>query len=173
MAGDEEWNVTLQERLQQLASAAFERKGLAPAFGGIALLVQPIADYQCNGAMAVAKRGRELGKERAGGKRSGDAEPEEAYTNPRGLAEEIAAALRKDVSFAKVDIAGPGFINFVVDDAALRSRSARIAVDPRSGHRPAETRHAIIIDYGGPNVAKAMHVGHLRSAVIGQGVKNI
>ncbi len=173
MMCDEPLDIAIQDQLQKLTRAAFERAGLSPSYGDIAVSNNPIADFQCNGAMAVAKRGREFARDRASGKRLGNTEAEEAHTNPKVLAEQIVTDLRKEIGFAKVNTAGPGFINFVVDDAALRARIAKIAVDTRSGHRASDSKHEIIIDYGGPNAAKAMHVGHLRSAVIGQCLKNI
>ncbi|HEY8255330.1 MAG TPA: arginine--tRNA ligase [Rhizomicrobium sp.] len=85
----------------------------------------------------------------------------EARANPRAIADKIAARLRTDPQFAKVEIAGPGFINLDLTDAALDARIAR----PEA---PAGTNgKTLLLDFGGINVAKPMHVGHLRSSVIG------
>ena len=88
--------------------------------------------------------------------------PRQAKANPRAIAEKIAARLKADPQFAKVEIAGPGFINLDLTDAAL---DARIAAPRCAGRR--RTARRLLIDFGGPNVAKPMHVGHLRSSVIG------
>jgi arginyl-tRNA synthetase len=74
---------------------------------------------------------------------------------------------------AAVEIAGPGFINLKVSDAAISRRAAEIALSARSGADFAAASRRVIIDYGGPNVAKPMHVGHLRSSIIGESLKRI
>ena len=74
---------------------------------------------------------------------------------------------------ASAEIAGLGFINLRVSTLALSERAARIAADPRIGARRGAQSRRVIIDYGGPNVAKPMHVGHLRSAIIGESLKRI
>jgi len=102
-------------------------------------------DYQANGAMALAKR---LGRP------------------PRDVAEEVAAAVSLD-GIATVEVAGPGFLNLVLDDGIIASAIAGIAADPRLGIDPATERHRVVLDYSAPNVAKEMHVGHLRGTVIG------
>jgi arginyl-tRNA synthetase len=146
-------SLTLLERLERATRAAFKRLNLDADLGQVTTSAKgQVADFQCNGALAAARQPRR---------------------DPRELAEDIAVQLQKEIDFAGVRIAGPGFINFVVTDAALRGRVNELAADPRSGHRRASQSERIIIDYGGPNVAKAMHVGHLRSAVIGQCVKNM
>jgi arginyl-tRNA synthetase len=93
--------------------------------------------------------------------------------NPRILAQAVAARLAADPTFARVDIAGPGFINLDIADAHLESRTAEVvrqdgapAVDTGLGRR-------LVIDFGGPNVAKPMHVGHLRSAIIGDSLQRL
>ncbi|MFO1247409.1 MAG: arginine--tRNA ligase [Alphaproteobacteria bacterium] len=100
-----------------------------------------LAQFQCNGALAAAKA---------------------AKANPRAIAEKIAARLKSDPLFAKVEIAGPGFLNLDLTDAALNERAAKIGdgVAVPNGK-------TVVIDFGGPNVAKPMHVGHLRSSIIG------
>jgi arginyl-tRNA synthetase len=152
MERSEKLNLSLLERIELLTKAAFESAGLSPQFGQVGVSAKQIADFQCNGAMAAARQLRR---------------------NPNDLAREIVADLKAKADFANVEVAGPGFINFVVSDAVLASRVDELLEDPRSGHRRAASRHKIVIDYGGPNAAKAMHVGHLRSAVIGQCLKNI
>lgn len=111
-----------------------------------------LADFQCNGALAAAKR---VGR------------------NPREIAAGVAEALAAAPEFAGVEIAGPGFINLRLSDAALSARAGEIAADSRVGARTVGTPRRVLIDYGGPNVAKPMHVGHLRSSIIGESLKRL
>jgi arginyl-tRNA synthetase len=152
MACEQKRDLTLLERLQSATRTAFEARGLSPEFGNIAVSAKGLADFQCNGAMAAARQTR---------------------VKPKQLADEIVTDLRKKIHFARLETAGPGFINFTLENAPLGDQANRIADDPRSGHRAVAHAERIIIDYGGPNAAKAMHVGHLRSAVIGQCLKQI
>ncbi|MCA3747173.1 arginine--tRNA ligase, partial [Phenylobacterium sp.] len=141
--------------------AAIDQR-LAGAFGALGLPVDlaratasdrpDLADFQCNGALAAAKR---LGR------------------NPREIAASVAEALGQAPEFSAVEIAGPGFINLRLSDAALSARAGEIAADPRVGAEEVPTPRRILIDYGGPNVAKPMHVGHLRSSIIGESLKRI
>jgi arginyl-tRNA synthetase len=135
---------------------------LAGAFGSLGLPVDlaratpsdrpDLADFQCNGALAAAKR---VGR------------------NPREIAAAVVEVLGTAPEFAAVEIAGPGFINLRLSDAALSARADEIAADPRLGAGRVATPRRILIDYGGPNVAKPMHVGHLRSSIIGESLKRI
>ncbi len=129
--------------------AAFSAEGLDPALGRVQLSDRPdLAQFQSNGALAAAKAAKE---------------------NPRALAERIAARLKADTRFEKVEIAGPGFLNLTLTDAALNTAlgtgDALLAADATG------VRGKIILDFGGPNVAKAMHVGHLRSSIIGDALQ--
>ena len=132
---------SLAADLSRVAGDAFAAEGLDEAFGLVQLSDRPdLAQFQCNGALAAAKQ---------------------AKSNPRAIAEKIAARLKTDPRFSKVEIAGPGFINLDLGDAAL---DARVAAPDAPATPNGKTA---LIDFGGPNVAKPMHVGHLRSAVIG------
>ena len=132
---------SLAADLSCVAGDAFAAEGLDEAFGLVQLSDRPdLAQFQCNGALAAAKQ---------------------AKSNPRAIAEKIAARLKTDPRFSKVEIAGPGFINLDLADAAL---DARVAAPDAPATPNGKTA---LIDFGGPNVAKPMHVGHLRSAVIG------
>ncbi|MBV8977444.1 MAG: arginine--tRNA ligase [Alphaproteobacteria bacterium] len=138
----------LTAELGAIVAAAFEAEGLAGTFGRVQLSDRPdLAQFQCNGALAAAKQ---------------------AKTNPRAVAEKIAARLKTQPMFAKVEIAGPGFINLVLTDAALEGRAAKIASAPASPNGK-----SAVIDFGGANVAKPMHVGHLRSSVIGDSLQRL
>ena len=137
----------LSAELSAIAAAAFAAEGLSQTFGQVMRSDRPdLAQFQCNGALAAAK---------------------EARANPRAIAEKVAARLKANPLFAKVEIAGPGFINLDVTDAALSMRGAALAKDTRLGAPQSGSDKTLVIDFGGPNIAKPMHVGHLRSAIIG------
>jgi arginyl-tRNA synthetase len=104
------------------------------------------ADFQVNGVLPLAKR---LGQ------------------NPRPLAEQIVAAVELDDLCARVEIAGPGFLNLTVRDDALAAAVATISRNQRLGIPSVSQPEVIVVDYSAPNVAKEMHVGHLRSTIIG------
>jgi arginyl-tRNA synthetase len=140
----------LAASLSRALGAAFAASGLDPAFGAVRRSEQ--ADFQCNGAMAAAK---------AAGK------------PPRAIAEAVIAALAGAPEIAKAEAAGPGFINLTLAPEAFAARAQAIADDPRAGAEHVGAARKVIVDYAGPNVAKAMHVGHLRSSIIGESVKRI
>ena len=148
----------LRGRLAEALAAAFAAEGLSPEFGRVTASDRPdLADFQCNGALAAAKAARE----QLGG------------ASPRELAARIIARLAGDPRLAGAEAAGPGFINLRVSDAALSERANAVAGDPRAGAGPVERLRRVVIDYGGPNVAKPMHVGHLRSSIIGEALKRL
>jgi arginyl-tRNA synthetase len=143
----------LKRALSEAAAAAFAAAGLPAQLGRVTASDRPdLADFQCNGALPAAKQ---------------------AGRNPREVAAEVAAKLSDDPRLASVEVAGPGFINLRVSDAALSARANEIAADPRAGADAVAAARRIVIDYGGPNVAKPMHVGHLRSSIIGEALKRI
>lgn len=147
----------LPAALSQATAAAFERQGLAPAeaarFGAVRLSDRPdLADFQCNGALAAAKS---------------------LKRKPREIAEAVVADLSEQVPQATLSIAGPGFINFKMADGALGEALEALMADQALGIRQAAGAPKVFLDYGGPNVAKPMHVGHLRSSIIGETVKRI
>ena len=143
----------LIQELGAIAGAAFAAEGLSESFGQVQRSDRPdLAQFQCNGALAAAKQAR---------------------ANPRAVADKIAARLRANPLFAKIEIAGPGFINLDVTDDALATRGVALSKDARLGAPETGQGKAVVIDFGGPNVAKTMYVGHLRSSVIGDSLQRL
>jgi arginyl-tRNA synthetase len=144
----------LVAELSRIAGEAFFAEGLPEGFGQVSPSDRPdLAQFQCNGALAAAKQlTKHVGT---------DAKP-----NPRAIAEKIAARLRQNSIFARVDVAGPGFLNLDLSDAGLNARIATLAQRKAPWLSP-ENGMTAVIDFGGPNIAKPMHVGHLRSSIIG------
>jgi arginyl-tRNA synthetase len=119
---------------------AFAAEGLSQHFGQVVLSDRPdLCQFQCNGALAAAKA---------------------AKLNPRDIAGKIVARLNGDTRFSRIDIAGPGFINLDLSDAALTDLLGAENAAPDHGK-------TLVIDFGGPNIAKPMAVHHLRSTIIG------
>lgn len=145
--------LSLTARLSRLVGDAFAAEGLDPALGEVRGSDRPdLAPFQCNGALAAAKAAKQ---------------------NPRQLAEKVKARLDDDPGLEAVTLAGPGFLNLTPTQAFLEGALAELVADPRGGAWQVETGEKVILDYGGPNVAKPLHVGHLRSAIIGQSLKHI
>lgn len=143
----------LADLLSDVAGAAFAAQGLDAAYGAMRRSDRPdLADFQCNGAMAAAKA---------------------AKKNPREIATAIVEAVKASPLVAAAEVAGPGFINVKVSAAALSARAEEIAKDSRAGARGVETPRRVVIDFGGWNVAKEMHIGHLRSTVIGDSLQRL
>jgi arginyl-tRNA synthetase len=148
--------------LQQL-DAAF-RKAIANAFGFDADPILSVSqndkfgDYQSNAAMGLAKQ---------------VAEKSGARTNPRAVAEQIKTKLDLGEMATEVTIAGPGFLNVRLSPQWLAKQVEQRRNDPRLGVPPRETPQTVVVDYSGPNVAKQMHVGHLRSTIIGDAISRV
>jgi arginyl-tRNA synthetase len=143
----------LARSLAHKLGAAFADLGLDPGLGSVARAQKAeFGHFQCNGAMAGAKQ---------------------AGRNPREIAVAIAGRLGSDPDIAACEVAGPGFLNITLSDAALKARAQEIALDPRAGAELVETPRKVVVDYAGPNVAKSMHVGHLRATIIGDAIKRL
>jgi arginyl-tRNA synthetase len=143
----------LKRRLSAAVEAAFVAADLPAELGRVTASDRPdLADFQCNGALAAAKVARRP---------------------PREIAVAVAEHLAGNPDLASAEIAGLGFINLRVSNAALSARAAEVANDPRLGATHVAQARRVIIDYGGPNVAKPMHVGHLRSSIIGEALKRL
>lgn len=142
---------SLTEKLSEIAGAAFAACGLPPEFGLVRVSDRPdLAQFQCNGAMAAAKA---------------------AKKNPRAVAEDIVAKLKERPEFSRIEIAGPGFINLDITDGFLAAHIAGMTEERLGVARTGDG--TVILDYGGPNVAKPMHVGHLRASIIGESLRRI
>ena len=145
--------MSLISSLGEIFGAAFAELGLDRRFGRVFLSQRPeLGDFQCNGALAAARPARRP---------------------PSQLAAGIVSLTGDDPRFARVTTAGPGFVNIRLSDSFLAEWVAKMAADPHLGApRAAHPRH-VVMDYGGPNVAKPMHVGHLRSTIIGDSLARI
>lgn len=145
--------MTIASELTDLVGAAFEGLGLSRSLGEVLVSDRPdLAQFQCNGALAAAKQ---------------------AQTAPRQLAETIAEIVGSDRRVRSVEIAGPGFLNLHVEDAWLAAQLATASGDARLGLQQVTEPRSVIVDYGGPNVAKDLHVGHIRPAIIGESIKRL
>jgi arginyl-tRNA synthetase len=143
----------LKGALAEVLASAFADEGLDPAYGRVTASDRPdLADFQCNGALAAAKAAR---------------------ANPREIAGRIVARIGGDPRLASVEVAGPGFVNLKLSDAALAERADAIETNDRAGAGFVSEPRRVVIDYAGPNVAKPMHVGHLRSSIIGESLKRL
>lgn len=133
---------------------AFVDCGYDAKYGKVTLSNRPdLCEYQCNGAMAAAKEYKKA---------------------PFMIADEVAAKLAETSMFSMAESVKPGFLNLKLDETFLASYVADMQADEgRFGCEKAQNPKTIMIDYGGPNVAKPLHVGHLRSAIIGESIKRI
>jgi len=143
---------TILEQMNEAVKSAFETCGYDGSRAVVQLSNRPdLCEYQCNGAMAAAKAARK---------------------KPIEIAEQAAEALRQSPLFSEASAVMPGFINLKVSPEALRENLKAMADDSRLG-APGNENRTIIVDYGGANVAKPLHVGHLRSAIIGEALKRM
>ncbi len=144
----------LTDCLSEKLENAFAAAGYDPSFGYVRVSDRPdLCEFQCNGAMACAKQYKKA---------------------PFIIASEVEAALRSEGGLPfTVSVVKPGFINLDVTPEFLAKYTSEMAAEENLGICLSGKVEKIIIDYGGPNVAKPLHVGHLRAAVIGESIKRI
>ncbi len=143
----------LLELLSEEMGRAFEAAGYDGALGRVAVSNRPdLCEYQCNGAMAGAKK---------------------YHKAPIAIANDVAEKLADSKVFREAAAVAPGFLNLKLSEEFLLKVVREMAAEPKFGLEKPERAKKIIIDYGGANVAKPLHVGHLRSAVIGESIKRI
>ena len=140
-------------RLSEATAAVFAALGFDPTHS----TVKPadrhdLGDFQCNGALALAKK---VGRK------------------PQDIAAAIAESWTATDIADRPTVAGPGFLNFRLTASAMSARAQHVADDSRAGAPAVSQKRRVVVDYGGPNVAKPMHVGHLRASIIGESIKRI
>ena len=144
---------TITEMISAKLKAAFAACGYDEKYGTAGVSNRPdLCQFQCNGSLSAAK---------------------EYSKAPLAIAQEIAEKVRDDAFFSAVEACPPGFLNISLSDEVLASYAADMACDGKLGFTPAHTGQTLIVDYGGANVAKPLHVGHLRSAIIGESLKRV
>ena len=143
----------LTDYMTEELSVAFEKAGYDSSYGKVGVSNRPdLCEYQCNGAMAGAK----------------------AYKKaPFMIADDVVGNLADSKVFSMKEMVKPGFINLKVSEEFLADYLKKMEKDEKLGADTAKEPKTIVIDYGGPNVAKPLHVGHLRSAIIGESIKRI
>lgn len=137
--------------LQEEVKQAFEKAGYDGKYAKVTISNRPdLFQYQCNGALAMAK---------------------EYHKAPIQMAEQIVELLKQSDTFAAIAAQAPGFINMTVSGEFLAAYINEMRAADKFGLEQPAKKETIVIDYGGANVAKPLHVGHLRSAVIGESIK--
>ena len=143
----------LVDLISEQVSAAFTAAGFDASYGRTTLSNRPdLCEFQCNGALPAAKV---------------------YHQPPMAIAEAVAEKLRGGAMFASVEAAKPGFLNLTLAGDSLTAYLAQMVREPNFGVSPDPRPRTVVLDYGGPNVAKPLHVGHLRSAIIGESIKRI
>lgn len=143
----------LLDVLTEEVAAAFEAAGYDPKYGKVSLSNRPdLCEYQCNGAMAAAK---------------------EYHSAPIQIAGKVCEKLAGSATFERAEAVNPGFLNLNIRGEKLAEYLRNMAEDPKYSAPQPEKPKSIIVDYGGPNVAKPLHIGHLRAAIIGESIKRI
>lgn len=141
------------ENIAEELMSAFEANGYDRKFGTVTLSNRPdLCQYQCNGALSAAKLYKKA---------------------PLQIAGEVVSSLKESETFEKIEAVAPGFINISLKSAYVSAYLSDMIEQGQLGCEKTQSPKTIVIDYGGPNVAKPLHVGHLRSAVIGESIKRI
>lgn len=144
---------TILDLISNEVKAAFQNAGYDAAYGKVTLSNRPdLCEYQCNGAMAAAKAYRKA---------------------PIMIAKDVVEQLSDCQALEAAEAVNPGFINLKVSGTYLAQYLTAMCLAANLGVEKASHPKKIMIDYGGPNVAKPLHVGHLRSAIIGESIKRI
>ena len=144
---------TVIDVLSEIFSQAFANAGYDAGLGRVVVSARPdLCQFQCNGAMSAAKQYRKA---------------------PLMIANDVIAALPENDVVETVSVVAPGFVNITVKDEFICRYLEEMRAAPDCGFAKTDNPQTIIIDYGGPNVAKPLHVGHLRSAVIGECLKRL
>ena len=141
------------EVISEEVKKAFAQAGYDEALGKVTISNRPdLCEYQCNGAMAGAKQ---------------------YHKAPIMIANDVAGCLQESKIFSEVTAVAPGFLNMKIKEDFLISYLSEMQKEDKFGYEESGRGKKIVIDYGGPNVAKPLHVGHLRSAIIGESIKRI
>jgi arginyl-tRNA synthetase len=145
--------MSLIAHLSETVGGAFSKLGFPATLGEVVPSQRPeLAQFQCNGAMSAAKT---------------------AGRPPAGIAGEVVAILATDDEIGRAEVAAPGFINLTLTDEALARWASLSAGDGHLGYSVTQTPQNVVVDYAGPNVSKAMHVGHLRATIIGDSLARL
>lgn len=143
----------LINEIKKEVTEAFVKAGYEEKYGMVSVSNRPdLCQYQCNGAMAAAKQYKKA---------------------PIMIAQEVVALLENSRMFLSITAIAPGFINITLDGAYLAQYVSNMAGSEKYGVEEAKNPKTIVVDYGGPNIAKPLHVGHLRSAIIGESIKRL
>ena len=143
----------LLEKLSQTVAEAFEAAGYDAACGKVSVSNRPdLCEFQCNGAMPAAKA---------------------EHKAPLVIAEAVAEKLQNSEVFASAEAVKPGFLNLRVKPEYLAAHLEQMRAQAHLGVAGSVPARTVVLDYGGPNVAKPLHVGHLRPAIIGESIKRI
>lgn len=140
------------DKLSEIVGTAFEEAGYEQSYGKVSISNRPdLCEFQCNGAMAGAKT---------------------YHKAPIMIANDVVEKLSGNAAFEEVNAVNPGFLNIKVSNDFLAQYLNDMAGSKKFGLESGQAKK-VVIDYGGPNVAKPLHVGHLRAAIIGESVKRI
>ena len=141
----------LINQIKKEVTQAFVQAGYEEKYGMVSVSNRPdLCQYQCNGALAAAKQYKKA---------------------PIMIANDVVSRLEQSQTFAKIEAVAPGFINMTVSGAYLAAYVSEMETADKYGVDEAKNPKTIVVDYGGPNIAKPLHVGHLRSAIIGESIK--